>query len=45
MTLISLRQLGLRAPDCPVVHQTVSGVPGQSLPIGCSREVINGVWL
>jgi hypothetical protein len=28
MALFSQRQLGLGAPDCPVVHRTVSGAPG-----------------
>jgi hypothetical protein len=29
MALISQRQLGLGAPDCPVVHRTVRWCPGQ----------------
>jgi hypothetical protein len=37
MALFSQRQLGLGAPDCPVVHRTVSGVPGWRLSTGCSR--------
>jgi hypothetical protein len=45
MALFNQRQLGLGAPDCPVVHQTVSGAPGRSLSTGCSREAINGVRL
>jgi hypothetical protein len=28
MALFSQRQLSLGAPDCPVVHRTVSGAPG-----------------
>jgi hypothetical protein len=31
MALFSQRQLGLGAPDCPVVHRTVSGAPGRRL--------------
>jgi hypothetical protein len=39
----SLRSLG--APDCPVVHRTVSGALGWRLSTGCSREAINDVRL
>jgi hypothetical protein len=39
----SLRILG--APDCPVVHRTVSGAPSRLRRTCCSREVINGVRL
>jgi hypothetical protein len=45
MALFRQRKLGLGAPDCPVVHRTVSGAPGQWLSTGCSREAINGVRL
>jgi hypothetical protein len=31
--------------QCPVVHRTVSGVPGWLKRTCCSREEINGVWL
>jgi hypothetical protein len=33
------------APDCPVVHRTVSSAPGWLRRTCCSREVINGVRL
>jgi hypothetical protein len=39
------RLLGLGAPDCPVVHRTVSGVPG---PVPMNRLLSGlhgGVWL
>jgi hypothetical protein len=39
----SLRILG--APDCVVVHRTVSGAPGRLRRTCCSREVINSVRL
>jgi hypothetical protein len=29
LAVYSQMQLGLGAPDCPVVHRTVSGEPGQ----------------
>jgi hypothetical protein len=35
MATFSLRQLGLGAPDCPVVHQTVSG--GAPDSVRCAR--------
>jgi hypothetical protein len=38
MALFCQSQLGLGAPDCPVVHRTVSGVPGWLLRTHCSRE-------
>jgi hypothetical protein len=37
----SLRSLG--APDCPVVHQTVSGAPGWLWRTCCSRDFDGGV--
>jgi hypothetical protein len=45
LALFSQRQLGLGAPDCPVVHRTVSDAPGRCLSTGCSREAINDVRL
>jgi hypothetical protein len=45
MALFSQSQLCLGAPDCPVVHRTVSGVPGWLRRTCCSREVIKGVRL
>jgi hypothetical protein len=46
MALFSQSQLCLGAPDCPVVHRTVSGgAPGWLRRTCCSREVINGVRL
>jgi hypothetical protein len=45
MALFSQCLLSLGAPDCPVVHRTVSGAPGWLRRICCSREVINGVRL
>jgi hypothetical protein len=45
MALLSLRQLGLGAPDCPVVHWTVSGAPGWLWRTGRSREIVGGVRL
>jgi hypothetical protein len=45
MALFSQSQLCLGAPDCPVVHRTVSDVPGWLKRTSCSRELINGVWL
>jgi hypothetical protein len=38
MALFCLSQLVLGAPDCPVVHRTVSGAPGKLLRTRCSRE-------
>jgi hypothetical protein len=38
MALLSQSLLSLGAPDCPVVHQTVSGAPGWSERTGRSRE-------
>jgi hypothetical protein len=37
--------LSLGAPDCPVVHRTVSGAPGWRWSTGCSRELDGGVRL
>jgi hypothetical protein len=37
--------LSLGAPDCPVVHQTVSGAPGWLERSGCSREFTGDVRL
>jgi hypothetical protein len=45
MALFSQSQLCLGAPDCLVVHRTVSGAPGWLRRTCCSREVINGVRL
>jgi hypothetical protein len=45
MALFSQSQLYLGAPDCPVVHRTVSGAPGWLRRTCCSREVINGIRL
>jgi hypothetical protein len=45
MALFSQSQLCLGAPDCLVVHRTVSGAPGWLKRTCCSREVINGVRL
>jgi hypothetical protein len=45
MALFSQSQPCLGAPDCPVVHRTVSGVPGWLRRTCCSQEVINGVRL
>jgi hypothetical protein len=33
------------APDCPVVHRTVSGAPGWLEEKGCSRDFDGGVRL
>jgi hypothetical protein len=38
MALFCQSQHGLGAPDCPVVHRIVSGVPGWLLRTRCSRE-------
>jgi hypothetical protein len=45
MALFSQSLLSLGAPDCPVVHRTVSGAPGWLSRTCRSREVINGVQL
>jgi hypothetical protein len=45
MALFSQSQLGLGAPDCPVVHRTVSSEPGWLRRTSRSREMINGVRL
>jgi hypothetical protein len=45
MALFSHSQLCLGAPDCPVVHWTVSDAPGWLRRTCCSREVINGIRL
>ena len=37
--------LSLGAPDCPVVHRTVSGAPGWLWRKGCSRDFDGGVRL
>jgi hypothetical protein len=37
--------LSLGAPDCPVVHRTVSGAPGWLWRTGCSRDFDGGVRL
>jgi hypothetical protein len=37
--------LSLGAPDCPVVHRTVSGAPGWLWRNGRSREFVGGVRL
>jgi hypothetical protein len=37
--------LSLGAPDCPVVHRTVSGAPGWLWRKGRSREFVGGVRL
>jgi hypothetical protein len=37
--------LNLGAPDCPVVHRTVSGAPGWLWRKGRSREFVGGVRL
>ena len=37
--------LSLGAPDCPVVHRTVSGAPGWRWSTGRSRELDGGVRL
>jgi hypothetical protein len=37
--------LSLGAPDCPVVHRTVSGAPGWLERSGCSREFTGDVRL
>jgi hypothetical protein len=31
--------------QCPMVHRTVSGVPGWRLSTGCSRDFVGGVQL
>jgi hypothetical protein len=37
--------LDLGAPDCPVVHRTVSGVPGESKVNWPLSGLDDGVWL
>jgi hypothetical protein len=37
--------LSLGAPDCPVVHRTVSGAPGWRWSTGRSRELDSGIWI
>jgi hypothetical protein len=37
--------LSLGAPDCPVVHRTVSGVPGWRLVIWLLSGLDGDVWL
>jgi hypothetical protein len=37
--------LSLGAPNCPVVHRTVSGAPGWLRRTGCSRAIVGGVRL
>jgi hypothetical protein len=39
------RLLGLGAPDCPVVHRTVSGVPGPVPMNSLLSGLDGGVWL
>jgi hypothetical protein len=42
MAMFSQSQLGLGAPDCPVVHRTVSGAPadtGELAALGTSTVV------
>jgi hypothetical protein len=45
MGLFSQSLLSLGAPDCPVVHRTVSGVPDWLWRTGCSRDFDGGVRL
>jgi hypothetical protein len=45
MTLFSQSLLSLGAPDCPVVHRTVSGEPGWLVRTGRSREFVGDVRL
>jgi hypothetical protein len=45
MVLFSQSLLSLGAPDCPVVHRTVSGAPGWLWQTRCSRDFIGGVRL
>ena len=45
MAMFSQGQRSLGAPDCPVVHRTVSGAPGWLRRTSCSLEMINGVRL
>jgi hypothetical protein len=37
--------LSLGAPDCPVVHRTMSGAPGWRWSTGRSRELDGGIRL
>jgi hypothetical protein len=39
------RLLGLGAPDCPVVHQTVSGVPGPVPMNSLLESRLEGGWI
>jgi hypothetical protein len=45
MAKVSQGQRSLGAPDCPVVHRTVSGVPDWLWRTCCSREFDRGVRL
>jgi hypothetical protein len=45
MALFSQSLLSLGAPDCPVVHRTVSDAPGWLWRTSCSRDFIGGVRL
>src|SRR5688572_2358815 len=45
LAVYSQMQLGLGAPDCPVVHQTVSGAPGQPPVNRPLSGLDDGVWL
>jgi hypothetical protein len=38
-------QLGLGAPDCPVVHRTVSGAPGRLMVNWLLSGLVGGVRL
>jgi hypothetical protein len=45
LAVYSQKLQGLSAPDCPVVHRTLSGAPGWHLSTGCSRDFDGGVRL
>jgi hypothetical protein len=45
MAKFSHGQRSLSAPDCPVVHRTVSGAPGWLGRTGRSREIVGDVRL
>jgi hypothetical protein len=45
MAKFSHGQRSLSAPDCPVVHRTVSGAPGWLGRTGLSREIVGDVRL
>jgi hypothetical protein len=45
MAKFSHGQRSLSAPDCPVVHRTVSGAPGWLRRTGRSRESVGDVRL